>query len=79
MIAITRDNDLFTIKFERADVSEGFLNKLLRKFEVEKGLEKNQMTEEQAWELSEEVKESWWNKNQERIEKMIGIKNERSN
>jgi len=35
------------------------------------------MTEQQAWALSEEIKESWWQDNQERILKMIGVIDER--
>ena len=75
MIEIQRENDLFTISFLKSDIGE-FLENLLKKLEIERLLAKNRMTEQQAWELSEEIKENWWKDNQERILKMIGVNNE---
>jgi len=34
---------------------------------LESLLEKSQMTEEQAFSLSEEIKENWWNQNKQNI------------
>jgi hypothetical protein len=76
MIEIQRENDLFTISFLKSDIAGEFLESLLKKLEIERLLAKNRMTEEQAWELSEEIKENWWKDNQERIMKMIGVNNE---
>jgi len=67
MIEIQRENDLFTIRFLKNDISHDFLQELIRKFELEKVLSENQMTQEQAWQLSEEIKTAWWKNNQERI------------
>jgi hypothetical protein len=75
MIEIQRENDLFTISFLKSDIGE-FLENLLKKLEIERLLAKNRMTDEQAWDLSEEIKENWWKDNQERILKMIGVNNE---
>jgi len=76
MIKIQRENDLFTISFLKSDIAGEFLENLLKKLEIERLLAKNRMTEEQAWELSEEIKENWWKDNQEHILKMIGVNNE---
>ncbi len=63
MIEVQRDGDLFTIKFTKKEVSERFLQKILRGFEIERILQKSQLTAEQAWQLSEEIKEKWWLEN----------------
>jgi hypothetical protein len=74
MLEINKEGDVFTIKFKRDDVSEDFLQKLLTKFKIEKLLEKSQLTKEQAWQLSEEIKENWWDENKDWILTKIGIK-----
>lgn len=79
MLEINKEGDIFTIKFTRDDISEDFLQKLLTKFKIEKLLEKSQLTQEQAWELSEEIKEKWWNENKNWILRKIGITDGESN
>ncbi len=74
MLEINKEGDVFTIKFTREEISEDFLRRLLIKFKVEKLLEKSKMTKEQAWKLSEEIKENWWNENKDWILNKIGIK-----
>lgn len=74
MLEIDKEGDVFTIKFTREEISEDFLRRLLIKFKVEKLLEKSKMTKEQAWKLSEEIKENWWNENKDWILDKIGIK-----
>ena len=71
MVQIMREGDYFTIKFARQDVSEDFLDKLLRRFEVEETLTRNAMHEEEAWQLSEEIKESWWAENGPRVLSLV--------
>ena len=79
MLEINKEGDVFTLKFTRDDISEDFLRRLLTKFKVEKLLEKSKMTKEQAWELSEEIKENWWNQNKDWILQKIGINVSESN
>lgn len=74
MLELNKEGDVFTIKFTREEISEDFLRRLLIKFKVEKLLEKSKMTKEQAWKLSEEIKENWWNENKDWILNKIGIK-----
>jgi hypothetical protein len=79
MLEINKEGDVFTIKFTRDDISEDFLRRLLTKFKIEKLLEKSKMTKEQAWQLSEEIKENWWNQNKDWILQKIGINVSESN
>lgn len=74
MLEMNKEGDVFTIKFTREEISEDFLRRLLTKFKVEKLLEKSKMTQEQAWKLSEETKENWWNENKDWILNKIGMK-----
>jgi len=71
MLEIKKQGDVFTLKFKREDISEDFLQKLLTKFKIEKLLQKSKMTKEQAWKLSEEIKENWWNQNKAWILKKL--------
>ncbi len=77
MLEINKEGDVFTIKFTRDDISEDFLRRLLTKFRIEKLLEKSKMTKEQAWKLSEEIKENWWVQNKDWILDKIGTENKR--
>ncbi len=79
MLEIKKQGDVFTLKFKREDISEDFLQKLLTKFKIEKLLQKSKMTKEQAWKLSEEIKENWWNQNNAWILKKAGITTSESN
>ncbi|NIS38001.1 hypothetical protein GWN91_02220 [Candidatus Saccharibacteria bacterium] len=79
MIDISKKGDVFTIKFTRNDVSDEFIDKLLTKFKLEELLKKSRLTEKQAWELSEEIKENWWRQNKDWILKKAGISNIESN
>ncbi len=75
MIQIKRSDDRFLIEFLRKDLSDDFFLKLLRDLEFEKLAAKNRMTTEQAWQLSEDIKESWWAENKARILDLIGVDN----
>ena len=39
----------------------------MERIELEMLIEKNQLTDKEAWELSEEVKKNWWKKNKDRV------------
>lgn len=79
MLEIEQQEDVFTFRFKREDISEDFLRRLFTKLRIEQLLEKGRMTEEQAWQQSEEIKESWWNENKDWILKKIGITSSESN
>jgi hypothetical protein len=76
MIELLNNSGNFSLQFTKEDFSDEFLKRLLRKFQVEKILGKSKLTESQAWELSEQVKEDWWNENKGWILEKLGITDE---
>jgi hypothetical protein len=48
-------------------VSDPYLEKFLQMLELEEFASKSKMTENQAWEISEEIKQNWWEKNKDKF------------
>ncbi len=48
-------------------ISEKEIQKLLNLIQFQDVVKDSEMTEEKAWQLSEEIKEDWWAKNKDRI------------
>ncbi len=67
MLDLKKDGDTYTLTFTKEDMSEDFLNRLLTYVKIENILKDSQMTEEEAWEISEEIKRNWWKNNQDWI------------
>ncbi|MCI0611951.1 hypothetical protein L0244_03080 [bacterium] len=65
MIDITFEAEDVVLKFPKRLVSSAYLQNFLEKLRLEMLAMKSLMTEEQVWELSEEVKQQWWDKNKE--------------
>lgn len=65
MIAIMFEADDVVLKFPRQLVSADYVQSFLERLRLENILKKSALTEEQAWELSEEIKREWWQKNKE--------------
>jgi len=65
MIDIMFEADNAVLKFPKRLVSSTYLQNFLERLRLETIALKSQLTEEQAWELSEEVKQQWWEKNRE--------------
>jgi len=63
MIDITFEAEDVVLKFPKRLVSSAYLQNFLEKLRLEMLAMKSLMTEEQVWELSEEVKQQWWEKN----------------
>jgi hypothetical protein len=77
MIALRQQDNHFILEFSKQDVSDEFLKKLINKYKLEQVLAQNEMSEEDAWRLSEEIKEDWIQENQSWIlEKIEVSKNE---
>jgi hypothetical protein len=73
MITIHSDTQEIMIRFPKNFVSPVYLNRFIERLELESLAQKNQMTEQQAWTLSEEIKQNWWEQNE--LEIMERIKN----
>jgi len=71
MVQITFKDDDAILKFPKQLVSSGYVQEFLERLRLEAIVEKSQLTEEQAWELSEEIKENWWQKNKEKFLKRV--------
>jgi len=71
MVQITFKDDDAILKFPKQLVSSGYVQEFLERLRLEAIVEKSQLTEEQAWELSEEIKEDWWQKNKEKFLKRV--------
>lgn len=65
MIDITFEAEDVILKFPKQLVSSTFLQDFLQKLRLETIAMKSQLTEEQAWKLSEEIKQEWWQKNRD--------------
>ena len=65
MIDITFEANDVVIKFPKQFVSSDYVQNFLERLRLETIAQKSQLLEEQAWELSEEVKQQWWQKNKE--------------
>ena len=71
MIDVKINNDNILIQIPKNLISNSYLEKFLARLEVEEIAEKNAMTDEQAWNLSEEVKENWYKKNEKKLSNII--------
>jgi len=71
MVQITFKDDDAILKFPKQFAASEYVQKFLERLRLEAILEKSQLTEEQAWELSEEIKQAWWQKNKDRFLKRI--------
>jgi hypothetical protein len=71
MIDVTVNNDNILIQIPKNLISNSYLEKFLERLEVEEIAEKNQMTEDQAWNMSEEIKETWYKENEKKLSDII--------
>ena len=65
MMAITFEAEEVVVKFPKQLVSSTYVQDFLERLRLETILLKSQLSEEQAWELSEEVKQQWWQNHRE--------------
>lgn len=68
---ITFKDDEAILKFPKQLASSDYVQEFLERLRLETIVEKSQLSEEQAWELSEEIKQEWWQKNKEEFLKRI--------
>jgi len=71
MVDITFDKDEAILKFPKQLLSSDYVQQFLERLRIEAIVEKSKLTEEQAWELSEQLKEDWWNKNKDKLLRRI--------
>ena len=71
MVDITFEEDEAILKFPKQFVSTDYVQQFLERLRLEAIVEKSKLTEKQAWELSEQLKQEWWQKNKEKLLKRI--------
>ncbi|MHC4103357.1 MAG: hypothetical protein ACYSR9_00345 [Planctomycetota bacterium] len=71
MVQITFEDDKAILKFPKQLMSSAYVQEFLERLRIEAIMEKSQLTEEQAWELSEKVKQEWWQKYKKKFLKGI--------
>ena len=65
MGTIIRNGDNLLLTIPKNLLSDNLIQRLLRLLEFQEVVKSNQMTEIDAEQLSEEIKEKWWNDNKE--------------
>ncbi len=71
MVQITFEDDKAILKFPKQLMSSAYVQEFLERLRIEAIMEKSQLTEQQAWELSEKIKQDWWQKNKKKFLKGI--------
>jgi hypothetical protein len=73
MLDVKVEDNEFVMRIPKFLIGETYLRRLIERMELELKVKKIKMTEEQAWELSEEIKSDWWNENEQKIYDKIKI------
>lgn len=60
MLNLSFENEFAVIKFLNALITQDYIQQLLQKIQLETSVENSELSEEQAWELSEQLKDEWW-------------------
>lgn len=67
MVNISTQDGNWVVAIPKERIGEAFVQRFLERLEVDTIIQESQMTESQAWELSEAIKKEWWDTNRERI------------
>ena len=65
MTALTRQNKNFLLSIPKDLLTDKMVQKLISLIEFRELIKDNAMTEKQATELAEEIKEKWWQENKD--------------
>ena len=71
MVEIKYKKDKAIIEFPKEFATEEYVQDFLKRLRIEAIAQKSKITEEQIWELSEEIKQKWWEKNKGKFLKGI--------
>jgi len=71
MVQITFEDDKAILRFPKQLMSSAYVQEFLERLRIEAIMDKSQLTEEQSWELSEKIKQEWWQKNKKKFLKGI--------
>ena len=65
------ENDFLNIKIPKNYIENKYIQKIIDLLYIEDKINKSELTENDAWELSEEIKENWWKNNKDSFLKGI--------
>ena len=65
MTALTHQNKNFLLSIPKDLLTDKMVQKLISLIEFRELIKDNAMTEQQAFDLSEEIKEKWWQENKD--------------
>jgi len=71
MVDIKFEKDEAILKFPKQLISADYVQQFLERLRLEAIVEKSKLTDEQAWDLSEQLKREWWEKNKDKLLKRI--------
>jgi hypothetical protein len=71
MVQISFIEDDAILKFPKQFLSSSYVQEFLERLRLEVIAEKSKLSDDEAWELSEEMKESWWQKKKDDFLKRI--------
>ena len=65
MKTLINQDDIFTLNIPKDLITNKMVQKLISLIEFRELIKDNAMTEKQAFDLSEEIKEKWWQENKD--------------
>ena len=71
MVQISFIENEAILKFPKQLISSAYVQEFLERLRLEIIAEKSRLSDDEAWELSEEIKEEWWQKNKDDLLKRI--------
>ena len=71
MVEITINKDDAVLTFPKEFLTDDYVQEFVERLRLEAIVEKSKLTEEQAFELSEIIKQDWWKKNRDSFLKKI--------
>jgi hypothetical protein len=69
MIDVKAENGRVLLAFPTEGMSAEQVNEFVNWLRVEAAARRSQLTADDAWRLSEDIKEDWWKKNEQRFGK----------
>ncbi|MFQ5456714.1 MAG: hypothetical protein ACE5EA_11060 [Nitrospirota bacterium] len=71
---IKTDENNLLLKIPKDLIARDYVERFMDRIELEILVKKGRMSEEEAWELSERLKEDWWKENRDKVLKRIKMR-----
>jgi ribosomal protein S13 len=67
MVSIKFENQEAVIRFPEKLISEDYVQAFIEQLHIEEIARKSQLTDEQVWEMTEQIQQEWWEKNKQKF------------